>query len=244
MVRVPAVEGAHVGARSRVPSDPLTTSTDRAGPGAAHLGGHDDNPFGNPFSNPFEPPRRSVPEMRWEAMEAAARRKDDVELEKLAERMVRDDPVAGPRFAEQLLASYVDQLWRHGWQPAEVVRQARRRATKVASQVLELAIHADHARRIPTRDGWLLLWVSQQGHDDAWAMVQVAKALAAIGYLPVVDTLIPPPGRPGSQPPTVRGLPRDTGAEDPVLRRVRKLLAKAESTSYSSPRSSSRPSTR
>jgi hypothetical protein len=212
------------------------------------------NPFGDPSAGdgrgrPFEPPRRSVPEMRWEAMEAAARRKDDPELEKLAERMVRDDPVAGPRVAERLLTSYVDQLWRHGWQPAEVVRQARRKASKAAAQVVELAIHADHdrrsgqaidprwseqlaelgGRRIPTRDGWLLLWVTQSGHDEAWAAVQVAKALAATGYLPVVDTLIPPPGGRGR---AVRGMPRDTGAEDPILRRVRKLLAKAESTSY------------
>ncbi|MAS54698.1 MAG: aromatic acid decarboxylase [Pimelobacter sp.] len=239
----------------------------RGGRAGESSGGYDDsfgtpfrNPFGDPSANPFgdptggrdrpfEPPRRSVPEMRWEAMEAAARRKDDFELEKLAERMMRDDPVAGPRFAEQLLMSYVDQLWRHGWQPAEVVRQVRRKATKAAAQVVELAIHADHARRsgqaidsrwsdqlaelggrrIPTRDGWLMLWITQQGHDEAWAAIQVAKALAAIGYLPVVDTLIPPPGRQGR---SVRGLPSDTGAEDPILRRVRKLLAKAESTSY------------
>ncbi|MDE0776289.1 MAG: hypothetical protein OSB43_08460 [Nocardioides sp.] len=122
----------------------------RGGRAGESSGGYDDsfgtpfrNPFGDPSANPFgdptggrdrpfEPPRRSVPEMRWEAMEAAARRKDDFELEKLAERMMRDDPVAGPRFAEQLLMSYVDQLWRHGWQPAEVVRQVRRKATKAA----------------------------------------------------------------------------------------------------------------
>ncbi len=229
----------------------------RAGRPGDHGGPHDlpfDNPFGDPSpggsrDHPFEPPRRSVPELRWEAMEAAARRKDDLELERLAERMVRDDPVAGPRVAERLLTSYVDQLWRAGWQPAEVVRQARRKATKASAQAVELAIHADHARRtgqsidprwseqlaelggrrIPTRDGWLLLWVAQQGHDQEWAAIQVARALAAIGYLPVLDTLIPPPGRQGRP---VRGMPSSTGAEDPVLRRVRKLLAKAESTSY------------
>ncbi len=234
--------------------------------GAGRSAGSSENPFVNPFGapagspfgdptgarrgdRPSEPPRRSAPYARWESMETAARHKDDHELERLAALMVRDDPVAGPRIAERQLLSYVDELWRHGWQPAEVVRQARRRATKAAAQVVEVAIHADHARRagqaidprwseqlaelggrrIPTRDGWLPLWVSQHGHDEAWAAVQVAKALAAIGYLPVVDTLIPPPGLRGA---SVRGLPRDTGAEDPVLRRVRKLLAKAESTSY------------
>lgn len=182
-------------------------------------------------------------------MEAAASQKSDAELQRLAQRMVRDDPVAGDRVAEQMLTSYVDQLWRAGWQPAEVVRQAQRKATKAAAEVVELAIHADHearagqvfdprwtaqveglgGRRVPTRNGWLHLWRARRSHDEEWAAVQVAKAMAAIAYLPILDTLIPPPGRPGEP---VRGMPHDVGADDPVLRRVRKLLDKAESTEF------------
>lgn len=209
------------------------------------------DPFGDPGAWPFEPPptsSRSGPEVRWRTMEEAARR-DDPDLPRLAERMVRDDPVRGDRVAEQLLTSYVDQLWSAGWQPRELVRQARRKATKAAAQVIELAILADHEgragqpldprwaeqltelgqRSIPTRDGWLRHWRDRHGYAEEWAAVQVAKAMAAIAYLPVVDVLIPPPGRPRA---SVHGVPLAADADDPVLRRVRKLLAKAESTMY------------
>lgn len=221
-------------------------------PGQFGQGTRSANPFGDPGGRPFEPPaapRPSGPEARWRSMEAAVNRKDDWELEKLAARMVRDDPVTGPQVAEQLLTSYVEQLWRHGWQPVELVRQARRKGGKAAAQLVELAIRADHDKRtsqpidarwaaqlaelgqsrVSTRDGWILPWQARHGHDEEWAAIQVAKALAVIGYLPVLDTLIPPPGRAARK---VRGMPADTGNDDPVLRRVRKLLAKAESTSF------------
>lgn len=226
---------------------------DQAAPGADAVGNPVGHPFGNPFGHPggraSGPPRESVPEMRWRAMEAAAHRKDDFELEKLAERMVRDDPTAGPHVAEQILTSYVDRAWRRGWQPAEVVRQVRRKATKAAAQVIELAIHADHQRRagqaldprwseqlgelggrnISTSTGWIIPWLVHHRHDEDWAAVQVARAMAVVGYLPEIDSLIAPPG--GAKR-NVRGVPKDNGNDDPIVRRVRKLLAKAESTSF------------
>lgn len=220
--------------------------TGSAGPGA--------HPFGDPDGRSFRPrpgrAERPGPEALWRLLEDAARGNDPA-LPHLAARVVQHDAVRGDRVAEQVLTSYVDQLWRTGWQPREVVRQARRKATKAAGQLVELAIHADHERRtgqaadprwtaqlaelgerdIPTRDGWLHLWRARHGHDAQWTAVQVARAMAAIGHLPVLDVLIPPPG--SSARTTVRGVPvTSVASDDPVLRRVRKLLAKAESTEF------------
>lgn len=212
------------------------------------------HPFGDPnaMQHPraaTSPPRQAGPELIWAKMERAAHDKAEAVLDQLAERLVRLDPTTTARVAEQQLISYVDRLWGQGWQPVELVRQVRRRATKAAAQVAELAIHADHQCRAgqaldprwveqlaelgmrdsSTRSGWLRPWQEQHDHDEVWAATQVAKALAALRYLPVLEMLIPPPGRAGA---AVQGLPQSGGNEDPVLRRVRKLLAKAESTSY------------
>lgn len=208
-----------------------------------------DQPFASPFGNPFAQPTRPVdgPEARWRLMEQAAR-DNDPDLPKLAERMVRDDPVRGDRVAETILLSYLDTLWRAGWQPRELVRQTRRRASAASAQVVELAIIADHERRsgqaldprwvaqldelggrtISTRGSWLHAWRQRHGHDEVWAAIAVAKAIAAIGYLPVLETLIPPPGQPGA----VKGIPLTEPVDDPVLGRIRKLLSKAESTEF------------
>lgn len=205
------------------------------------------DPFvGSPFVGPSQP---SGPEARWALMERAAQA-NDPDLTKLAERMVRDDPYRGDRVAEQILVSYVAGLWRAGWQPRELVRQARRKATAAAAQIVELAIIADHDKRpgqaldprwvvqldelgsrtISTRDGWMHNWRLQHGHDEVWAAIQVAKAMAAIGHLPVMDVLIPPPG--ASATDVTHGMTPEAAADDPVLRRVRKLLWKAESTEF------------
>ncbi len=216
-----------------------------------HGGRPGDNPresssFGSPFPGPPPP---SGPEAEWALLEQAAHA-NAPDLPNLAHRVVRDHPVRGDRAAERILLAYVDGLWRAGWQPRELVRQARRKATVASAQVVELAIIVDHegrpgqaldprwvaqldelaSRGISTRGGWLRNWRGAHGHDEVWATIQVAKAMAAIGYLPTMDVLIPPPG--ASAKDVTHGIAVEAAADDPVLRRIRKLLSKAESTQF------------
>lgn len=153
---------------------------------------------------------------------------------------------------EEILSTYVAALWAGGWQPAEVRREASRSTpTAAAARLAEWAILADDDRRLgqpsdprwvaqiaelplrsaSTRGSWLASWRERERLDPADALVCVAWVVRALAPLPTLDVLIPPPGaRPTTR---VTGPTGPVGrAEDPILRRVRKLLAKAESTAY------------
>ncbi|WP_170286168.1 DUF2786 domain-containing protein [Nocardioides rubriscoriae] len=150
---------------------------------------------------------------------------------------------------EAILLARIDRAWAVGWQPRELVRHVRRTTSALATQLVALATRADHAVRVDqaidarwveqvaelgartmsTRDGWLSRWSEHYSRDDLTVGRAVGAVLELLTRLPVLDVLIPPPGSPPAS--RVRGLPVDSPGDDPVLRRVRKLLAKAESTS-------------
>lgn len=148
----------------------------------------------------------------------------------------------------------LDRLWSNGWQPAELMRVAPRRAK--APKLPELLGHlvaVDHAGRpahtlhprwhqqiraldlpsVGPERGWLATLLS----DDPSAAIGAARglvdALVDLGPLP---RLIPPPGgTPDDVDVTLGGTAATAGSgaeRDPVLERVRALLAKAESTEY------------
>lgn len=152
--------------------------------------------------------------------------------------------------AEAILARQIDAIWGAGWQPAELRRLLRRRRTKRLAGLLEVAVHADHARRpgqalderwaaqlreLGSRDvslqgSWLANWRAAEGLDRATSYLHAAQLIVELGRLPVLDVLIPPPGRPSG---AVRGVPTSSSTTgDPMLARVRKLLDKAESTEF------------
>lgn len=145
-------------------------------------------------------------------------------------------------------------IWAGGWQPAELVREISR-STKgaVPSQLLRSLLAADHARRSPStlhprwhlqvaaldlptsggERGWLAETLvagdtSDELDDRHRSLIDLVGALSQLSPLP---RLIPPPG--GSDADVDIHL--TAGADDvadPILERVRALLAQAESTSY------------
>jgi hypothetical protein len=88
--------------------------------------------------------------------------------------------------------------------------------------------------------GWIRSWSHTEGLDRVAAVDTVIDALATVHQLPPVDVLIPPPGVDESSARTEAAawsvlLPDGDatgGRVDPVLQRIRGLLAKAESTTF------------
>lgn len=163
------------------------------------------------------------------------------------------------RALERSLLDQVDALWQGGWQPAELIRQVRRgSATAPAARLVAHAIATDHAARradtldarwvtqvegldLPPADGrpgWVQRWIAAEGLDRMGALEAATGALANVLALPVIEVLLPPPsqhqqGDRGGHRPRVVVPPPTAGAQaDPVLERVRNLLAKAESSTF------------
>lgn len=178
-------------------------------------------------------------------------RKERVDAPDLADRLTAYPYSLVDEHAESILIDILDALWVGGWQPAEVRRHARRKCSAVSTRLVELAIHADHDRRsgqridprwaaqlrevaqreVSTRGSWLETWRGREGLTRAESYLWVASALGVLSRLPVLDVLIPPPGADESV--VEVGIPANSGvAADPVLGRIRKLLAKAESTEF------------
>lgn len=167
--------------------------------------------------------------------------------------LVELDPTVVDRCVESELDRSVAVMWRNGWQPRELVRQARR-AGKGAMETLAVrTVAADHAGRSPVTisEPWhgqldvlgVVAGVTvERGRFSAFAsgaqlgrfeaLLLAAELTAMIRSLPRLDERIPPPG--GSTPGAVRGVARSEthDVDQQVLERVRNLLAKAESTEF------------
>jgi hypothetical protein len=159
------------------------------------------------------------------------------------------------REAETMLLGHMAVLWGNGWQPAELHRQGRLACSAAhGARLLALAIASDHARRrassldrrwtrqvegldlpaVNGRPGWLGRWISDEGLDRSKAIASVADVLANVLFLPRLDPVLPPPGFNGSSAGATSFRPDGAvGAEtDPVLVRIRNLLAKGESSTF------------
>jgi hypothetical protein len=147
---------------------------------------------------------------------------------------------------EALLLECVDVAWQGGWQPAELLRRGRLECgTSAASRLVAVAIATDHARRPPAtlhpdwvshvlalalppagdRADWLHHWMSTERLGRDAGLAAVVEAAASLIDLPRLDPLLPPPGRP-------HVVANRRVSSDPVLERIRNLLAKAESTNF------------
>ncbi|SNS05240.1 Protein of unknown function [Geodermatophilus saharensis] len=157
--------------------------------------------------------------------------------------------VDGTGTATRELLAALDDTWERGWQPADVVHAARAQAT-AASVPLVVALVAEHARRTDAAarapGTWLdqlrelgvpaagdpavvAAWVRREGRSpaDAWRIVlRLAGLLRSTARL---EVLVPPPSRWG---PAARREAAPGPDDARVLRRIRALLAKAESTEY------------
>jgi hypothetical protein len=192
-------------------------------------------------------------------VEAARVRHEGADISRLLANLGRLAAPVVDRVLERSLQNRVDQLWQDGWQPAELVRQARRGCdTAAAARLVASAIATDHAARradtldarwiaqvdefdLPPSDGragWMKRWAAAEHTDRTSALDAAVDALATVLALPSIEVLLPPPG--GQQAGSEAGArartvvpPPTTGAQaDPVLERVRRLLAKAESSTF------------
>jgi hypothetical protein len=163
----------------------------------------------------------------------------------------RDPAVDASGGVTRALLSALADAWERGWQPADVVHVVGREAT-VRSRRLTVALIAEDARardagsRAP--EAWLEqlrelgalapgdaavvgAWHRAEGRPapDAWRVVLLLAT--ALRSLARIDQLVPPPSRWGGRRPASAG---GTGAADDarVLRRIRGLLAKAESSEF------------
>jgi hypothetical protein len=152
--------------------------------------------------------------------------------------------------AETILRRHVPRLWDHGWQPAELHRQARISGpSRVGTRLAEHAVSIELTRLLATSTelhpdwraqaeelsygpggvsgGWLTEWESVNGEGyprESYAVI--ASVIRLLYSMPPIEPILPAPGQraaPGT--PTSR-------TPDPVLERVRGLLAKAESTEF------------
>jgi hypothetical protein len=157
--------------------------------------------------------------------------------------------------AEQLILEQVAAQWARGWQPAELVRQGRLGChSSPAARLAALAIAVDHAgrRSVTLHHRWaaqveslellqvradlglVAQWSREERLDRTEVVAAYADVLGNLLYLPRLDTLLPPPGTGDVAPPAtwyadLQGAGRES---DPLLGRIRNLLAKAESTTF------------
>ncbi|HEU5149797.1 MAG TPA: DUF2786 domain-containing protein [Iamia sp.] len=143
--------------------------------------------------------------------------------------------------AEGFALEALDELWSTGWQPAEVVWQARRRrvgaGTAAVGAVAAAAVGWPAGTLHPAWRGQLDdLGITPGGAPPArgWA-ADPAAAVDLVGVLlalPPIEVLLPVPGRPDvAVASAVAGADLD-GIDAKVLERVRALLAKAESSTF------------
>ena len=157
------------------------------------------------------------------------------------------DPQVVERASEAALLSMVGALWQHGWQPAELIRLARRSDTRVGLLAVT-AVAADHALRVPSTlspawaeqvrglalpqlqsdTGWLAIFAAGEGLDPLGLIRLVVRLLAVLGAAGPLPTIVTPPGA----QPDDRMRDARRGHDDPVLVKVRALLAQAESTTF------------
>ena len=214
------------------PDDPARAVGTVPGAGAA-----------NATTSPFT--RRERVGMLIDIAATAARRGDADELARAVGRLASTDVALVDGEAERALLSLLAVLWDNGWQPAEVIRHATR-ADARAGRVAAAAVAADHTRRDPATlhprwfaqaqalaradvsgtNGWLTTIAIGEGVDRRATVRAAVVALGVLGDVGPLPMLIPPPGS------TTPASDEVANVDDPVLVRVRALLAQAESTTF------------
>ena len=151
----------------------------------------------------------------------------------------------------EVVSSVLSQVFEHGWQPREVVRASRRRRSSRHTEVLLTAMSADatwnQAKGVTAPPAWreqldelevtawwgggldwLTPWTRRAHLMWAKGLELALETLGVLMSLPDIEPLLPPPSQWAGWHPTATN--RD--ADDPILAKVRALLAKAESTAF------------
>ena len=176
---------------------------------------------------------------------------DPRDTDRMASLLAARDPVVdGSGGATRLLLSALATAWERGWQPADVVHAVRRRFA-AGSARLAVALVAEDARVTDAESRAPDVWVDQlrelgaltsgdpavvaawhhaEGRPagESWRAVLVLAT--ALRYVARIDQLVPPPSRWG--PAALRAETASASDDARALRRIRALLAKAESTDF------------
>ena len=159
------------------------------------------------------------------------------------------EPAAVCREAERQVLLTVGAAWRAGWQPTELARQVRRTANAVTAGLSLFAIAADHARRaassldarwiaqlddldlppVAAGDAWVASWAGDVHVTWPEQVRTVVTLLGSLSHISPIAILIPPPG---AHPAHDQIIDLASHRNDPMLNRVRALLAQAESTNF------------
>ncbi|CAM5671652.1 hypothetical protein SALBM135S_05979 [Streptomyces alboniger] len=123
---------------------------------------------------------------------------------------------------------YLTRAWRHGWQPADVVRLVRRDLDEPHVRLAAALIHTETSRyaHLPPRWQTQLTGIgpAREPSGDRFSYATTHLELYRLLLrLPPIESVGPPPGE--TVPGPVEGEPR-------ALTRIRALLAKAEATGY------------
>jgi hypothetical protein len=197
-----------------------------------------------------EPPRFTPAERVRAFVELSARASregHDDDVATFNAELVKADARLVDRESEAILLRRIGLLWDNGWQPAELLHHVGRLDAK-AGRLVAVAVAADHVRRDPSTlhprwaaqvdglglpavagpAGWLGDFATSE-RLDRWATVgTVVIAVGALGSVGPLPVLIPPPG-PGAMS---KHSEAAADVDDPVLVKVRALLAQAESTTF------------
>ena len=162
----------------------------------------------------------------------------------------RDPSVDAHGTATRSLLIALEEAWERGWQPADVVHLTRREVT-TGAVTLVVALIGEHARRSDAAVRAPQAWVDQltelnalvpgdpavvsawhlaerRTPAEAWRIVlQLAGVLRTVAR---IETLLPPPSRWGA--PRPRSAENAVPSDQRALRRIRGLLAKAESSEF------------
>jgi hypothetical protein len=143
------------------------------------------------------------------------------------------------------LARLLTVVVQHGWLPSDLAEVTRRHVAEYALPAVAGLLHAEQDRHPAERvaDAWRddLGALGEAGDltlDTVDGLATGLRLDAVLAVLPVIATLVPPPGAaPPSTPARPSGSasgPRGAtaGMDTRVLARVRALLAKAESTDF------------
>lgn len=213
-----------------------------------------------------DPGRRAGPGAReqaeltvLEAMSALTRDDGDAVLVHAARLADRSQDAGWPETAGRviftLLTGMITQLWRSGWQPADLVRMARRergdRHARLAGDLIVAELRAYSAVTVDERwDAQLAaldtkVWwdrddtypwavAERDGVDRIIVTAELLELLHVLRRLPALQLLGPVPGQARRSTPTSAGRARAEGAvaDERLLRRLRAMLAKAESTDF------------
>lgn len=152
----------------------------------------------------------------------------------------------------------VTELWRRGWQPADVVRMANRRFgarhARLVTDIIAAEMRGYATATVDEawleqlsglnahvwwqdRKNYLQEWRDREGVDREAGIACVLEVLSMFAVLPRLEQLGPLPGtvrrRTAAEDDRAAGGSRSDGVVDQrILVRVRALLAKAESTNY------------